>query len=165
MKPQRDRDATVTEVKRPQRAWPRQIVEVGSKRADPRGDPQATQKISREMLDDVLRRTKSGTRPASRSHHDGANDDSFMGPRDSAPDVTIVKIDSMDLSVLDPSSPPPGHASETSSPVTPIAVAVSPRSRRLHVTPRLAFIVSLLLVAFVGLAAAIGFLAGRVAVH
>ena len=164
----------MTEVKRPQRAWPRQIVEVGSKRLDPRADPQATQKISREMLDDVLRRTKSGTRPASRSHHDGPsikigagkpNDDSFMGPRDSAPDITIVKIDSTELSVVDPSSLRREHASETPSHVTPIAVAVSPLSRRLHVTRRFAFIVGLLLLAFVGLAAAIGFFAGRVAVH
>jgi len=153
-------------VKRVTRAYPRRIVEVPSKRPDPRADPQATQKISREMLDDALRRTKSGTRPAMRSEH-GRDDDSFFGPRDSAPEITIVKIDSMEMALIDPASlPPPVHvatATEIPSHITPIPVApVTSASRRLHVTPRLAFLVGLAVIAFVGLAAVFGFFAGRI---
>jgi len=161
-----------------QRAWPRQIVEVGSNRSDPRADPQATQKISREMLDDALRRTKSGTRPATRSQHDAErhadDEESFVGPRDSAPEITIVKIDSMEMSVFDPSTLPPAsaeplepHVAQTPSRVTPIHLETiaTPRSRRLHVTPRLAFLVGLGMVAFVAIAAVVGFFAGRFTVH
>jgi hypothetical protein len=146
-------------------AWPRRIVEVPSGRSDPRADPQATQKISREMLDDALRRTKSGTRPAMRSEID----DDLFGPRDSAPEITIVKIDSMELSLIDPASLPPAAAepaplaTHTPSHVTPIPpIPRAATGQRWHVTPRLAFVVGLVMVAFVGLAAFVGFLAGRV---
>lgn len=68
-------------MKRATRDWPKQIVEVGATQArrrdprsddaeahlDPRLDPQATQKISREQLDAVLKGTASGFRPAVRS--------------------------------------------------------------------------------------------------
>lgn len=173
--PHRDRTATIREVKRPIRAWPKHIVEVPSKRIDARADPQATQKISREMLDDALRRTKSGTRPITRSHHDvapDAEDEGFVGPRDSAPEITIVKIDSMEMSVFDPSTlPQPVHLTQMPSHVTPIAVATSGApvrsglSRRVLVTPRLAFLVGLAVVAFVGIAAVVGFFAGRLTHH
>ena len=160
-------------MKRPIRAWPKHIVEVPSKRIDARADPQATQKISREMLDDALRRTKSGTRPITRSHPDvapDAEDEGFVGPRDSAPEITIVKIDSMEMSVFDPSTlPQPVHVTQTPSHVTPIAVATSAvragLSRRVLVTPRLAFLVGLAVVAFVGIAAVVGFFAGRLTLH
>ncbi|CAN5910530.1 hypothetical protein BH11MYX4_BH11MYX4_55520 [soil metagenome] len=151
------------------RAWPRRIVEVPSKRPDPRVDPQATQKISREMLDDALRRTKSGTRPAMRSEHEPEHhdDDSFFGPRDSTPEITIVRIDSMEMSVFDPAGlPPPAPApatTEVPSHITPIPVA--PPSRRLHVTPRLAFLVGLAVATFIAGAAIIGFFAGRITGH
>ncbi len=172
--PHRDRAATIRGVKRPIRAWPKSIVEVPSKRIDPRADPQATQKISREMLDDALRRTKSGTRPITRSHHDvvaphaDADDEGFVGPRDSAPEITIVRIDSMEMSVFDPSTlAQPVDVTQTPSLVTPIAIMPvgSPASRRVHVTPRLAFLVGLAVVAFVSIAAVVGFLAGRLTLH
>lgn len=68
-------------MKRARRDWPKQIVELGAsqaRRLDPRSDegearvdtrldPQATQKISREQLDAVLKGTTSGFRPAVRS--------------------------------------------------------------------------------------------------
>ncbi len=38
-------------------------------------------------------------------------------------------------------------------------------TRRLHITPRLAFIVGIALVGFVTIAGAIGFLAGRITGH
>jgi len=150
-------------------------VEVSSKRIDPRADPQATQKISREMLDDALRRTKSGTRPATRSQHDAErsadDEDSFFGPRDSAPEITIVKIDSVEMSVFDPAALPPPtvepHLAQTPSHVTPIRLetTVPLLSRRLNVTPRLAFLAGLAVVAFIGIAAVVGFFAGRFTLH
>ena len=171
--PHPDRAATIRGVKRPIRAWPKSIVEVPSKRSDPRADPQATQKISREMLDDALRRTKSGTRPITRSQHDvapSADDEGFVGPRDSAPEITIVKIDSMEMSVFDPSTLP--QSTHSPSHVTPISVenravpaASSPALRRLHVTPRMAFAIGLAVVAFVSIAAVVGFFAGRLTLH
>ncbi len=138
---------------------------IDRRRIDPRADPHATQKISREMLDDVLRRTKSGTRPATRSHHDAErsadDEDSFLGPRDSAPEITIVKIESVAMSVFDPAAPPPPtlepHLAPRPSPVL--------LSRRLYVTPRLAFLAGLAVVAFIGIAAVVGFFAGRFTLH
>ena len=164
--------ATLAEVKRqPQRAWPKGIVEVASQRpdprADPRYDPHATQKISRAELDAALRRTKSGTRPVTRSAPDLASD-AFHGPRDDdAPQITIVRIDSMEMSVFDPSTLPAPSA----TPVDTAPVAAPPRhsrtmlARRLQLTPRLAFIVGLALVGFVMIAGMIGFFAGRITGH
>ncbi len=117
--------ATISRVKRqPQRVWPKGIVEVASRRPDPRSDPQATQKISREQLEDALRRTKSGTRPATRSAPDLASD-AFAGPRDDdAPQITIVRIDSMEMSVFDPSTlPAPITEPRVTSDVCPSARA------------------------------------------
>jgi hypothetical protein len=160
-------------VKRPYRAWAKGIVEVPSRRPDPRSDPQATQKISREQLEDALRRTKSGTRPAVRSEP-GLQRDSLPGPRDDeGPEITIVRIDSVELSVIDPASfPPPRETSlvtpSQASPLSPSIVTATPRSltssltRRLHITPRLAFLAGLAVVVFVTLAAVVGFFAGRI---
>lgn len=163
--------ATLPGVKRePQRAWPKGIVEVASQRpdprADPRYDPHATQKISRAELDAALRRTKSGTRPVTRSAPDLASD-AFHGPRDDdAPQITIVRIDSMAMSVFDPSTLP-----ASATPVDTAPIAAAPRhsrtvlARRLQLTPRLAFIVGLALVGFVMIAGMIGFFAGRITGH
>ncbi len=166
----------------PHRAWPRGIVEVRSTRPDPRAtDPQATQKISREQLEEALRRTKSGTRAALRSDPlleraaSPSEDESFAGPRDDGPEVTIVGIDTMELDAYDLVALPamatgatPARPTPLTPPIaTPLAWprpgAASP-TRRLHITPQLALLVGLAAVAFVTLAAIIGFFAGRVTV-
>lgn len=72
---------------------------------DARVDPQATQKISREELEEALRRTKSGTRQAVRSEPD-FDVHGYAGPRDDSPQITIVRIDSMELEAIDPSTLP-----------------------------------------------------------
>jgi hypothetical protein len=113
----------------PGRAWPKNIVEVPAARPDPRAaDPQATQKISREQLDAALKRTKSGTRRAVRSEPDLEQEshDAFAGPRDDGPQVTIVRIDSIELDAIDPASfaamnalpPHPASLGKTASPTT-----------------------------------------------
>jgi hypothetical protein len=52
----------------PNHAWPRDIVEVPAlNRRDSRVDQLATQKISKELLEEALSRTKSGTRAVVRS--------------------------------------------------------------------------------------------------
>jgi hypothetical protein len=159
-------------VKQQHRAWPKEITEIPSKRPDARADPQATQKISREQLDDALRRTKSGTRTALRSEPE-IDRDSLPGPRDTGPEITIVRIDSVELSVFDPASFPPSvpEPAPSSTRTAPVAAASSRRSltssltRRLHVTPQLAFLVGLAIVTFVTLAAIGGFVVGRLTGH
>jgi hypothetical protein len=171
--------ATICGVKRLHRAWPKQIVEIPSKRPDPRADPHATQKISREQLDDALKRTKSGTRM--RSEPDLNPRDSLPGPRDDSPEITIVRIDSVELSVFDPASFPPSAdpipeptaepAAAQVAPAEESSIKASPRTtaisltRRLHITPQLAFLIGLVVVAFVTLAAIVGFFAGRISGH
>jgi hypothetical protein len=199
--------ATLARVKRgPNRVWPKAIVEIPSARIDPRSDPQVTQKITREQLDEALKRTKSGTRPVtreprfdSRRESDDGDDafDAFPGPRDSlagplreshdshddAPQITIVRIDSMEIEAIDPSSLP-GYTSSPSSsrllltpqslvsPVTgtvmvsgarPIARAsrASMFTQRLRLTPRMAFIAGVALAVCLLLAVLAGFFAGR----
>jgi hypothetical protein len=153
---------------------------VPAARPDPRSaDPYATQKISREQLEEALKRTKSGTRRALRSEPEippNENDprrerDSLPGPREDddnphiGPQVTIVRIDSVEMETIDPLSLAPIRS--TRSPAaratpTPIDSILSPTSR-LHVTPRIAFIAGLAVALFALLAAAIGFFAGRIA--
>ena len=190
---------------------PLDIVEVPAGRPDPRSaepdvhsrarEPAVTQKISREELDEALRRTKSGTRRAVRSEHElPPNDadprrerDSLPGPRDDeddptvGPQVTIVRIDSMELDVIDPLSLPPSRSTPTSamparSP-TPMGAMMSPgeiriiqtpatpvierkrfhwATERVHVTPRTAFVAGLVVACIVLVAACIGFFAGRI---
>jgi hypothetical protein len=169
-------------------------------RVEPRRDQHATQRISREQLDEALNRTKSGTRLAVRSSpdltelHDPAAEprdplasprDSFAGPRDDdGPQITIVRIDSVELSTIDPSIfptvvapsqsqapvmviPTPGfpnidttaRASSTSSPRV-----VSRRgswTHQLPLSPRAAFFAGLTVAMIVLLAACVGFLFGR----
>lgn len=114
--------ATLAIVKRgPGRPRPLDIVEVPAPRPDPRSaDPHATQKISRAQLEEALKRTKSGTRRALRSEPEippNDNDerrerDSLPGPREDddspnvAPQVTIVRIDSVEMETIDPLSLP-----------------------------------------------------------
>lgn len=83
-------------------------MEVPARGPDSRSeDPQATQKISRETLEAVLKGTKSGFRPAVRSEPDltGARaQESFEGPRDDAPQITITGIHSMEFDAIDPAT-------------------------------------------------------------
>lgn len=137
-----------------------------------------TQKISRAELDDALNRTKSGTRVALRSEPE-LGGDSFAGPRDDGPEVTIVCIETMELSVIDPASlPPPREALVTSPQASPPSPSLTTPSllasrrsltssltRRFHVTPQLAFLVGVALVSMVALAAILGFFAGRITGH
>jgi hypothetical protein len=106
--------ATLAVVKRgPDRSWPRNITEVAAPRPDPRSDPQATQKISREELDAVLKRTKSGVRTAVRSQPEievevevEVEPERFPGPRDSATselEAEVLRVPAMPSRVV-PSS-------------------------------------------------------------
>ena len=164
----------------PKRPFPRGIVEIPSARVDPRADadPYVTQKISRAELDEALKRTKSGTRPVTRSRPgDGASydEESFAGPRESSPEVTIVRIDSVELSTIDPSSlpepsPPPSLGAPTP---TPGALSIPREShtrattlaQRLRMTPRTAFVAGIAVAVFVVLAVLAGFFAGRISLH
>ncbi len=184
----------------PGHSRPIDIVEVPATRPDPRSvDPQATQKISRAQLDEALKRTKSGTRRALRSQPDFDDEtararDSLPGPRDDedlrsedspheAPQVTIVRIDSIELEPIDPLSLPPIRSTPMNAMImSPLEMRVIPTARtgtplvdrkhgprrsfwateRLHITPRTAFIAALALALFVLLAASVGFFAGRI---
>lgn len=168
-------------MKRPptNRAWPRQIVEIATSRPDSRADPQATQKISRAQLDEALKRTKSGTRRSVHSQHEidelsGPRDDDAPRDDDDSPQITIVRIDSLEvdrlaeLETVDPLSLPPAPSAPFVAPLStpstpgPLAIEASlPRSRGLPITPRTAFIAGVLVAVFVALAASLGFFAGR----
>lgn len=186
---------------------PIDIVEVPAARLDPRSpepDQRArqasvTQKISREDLEEALKRTKSGTRRAVRSEHelpDDHNDarrerDSLPGPRDdednphAGPQVTIVRIDSVEMDVIDPpaaratlerperaprATPTPMGAMMSPGEIRIIPTPGTPlierkrlgwATERVHITPRTAFVAGLAVAVFVLVAACIGFFAGR----
>ena len=162
-------------------------------------EPGVTQKISREELEEALKRTKSGTRRAIRSEPElppNENDarrerDSLPGPRDDednphvGPQVTIVRIDSIEMDAIDPLSLPPMRSTPASAMAargtpTPMGSMMSPMiiqtpgtplvarkrfywaTERVQVTPRAAFIAGLAVALFVLVAAGIGFLAGRI---
>jgi hypothetical protein len=165
-------------------------------------DPYATQKISRAQLEEALKRTKSGTRRALRSEPEippNENDprrerDSLPGPREDddspqmGPQVTIVRIDSVEMEAIDPLSLPPIRSTPspgTRATPTPMGSMLSPMviqtpgrsaspvlevdrrrrywaTNRLHITPRTAFIAGLAVALFVLLAASVGFFAGRI---
>ena len=170
-------------MKRRERAWPKQIVEVVSTRPDPRADPALTQKISRDVLEDALRRTKSGTRRIRRDETFEASIagepkparqpmESLAGPRDSysdAPVVTTMGIESTELHAFDPQVIAARRAViNTPTPVTsdvpPAMDRPSKISRivaRLPVSPRTILVALLALVAFMASAGLVGFLAGR----
>jgi hypothetical protein len=169
----------------PGRLRPLDIVEVPPSRPDPRSadaelnerpDRAATQKISREALEEALRRTKSGTRRAVRSEHElPPNDadprrerDSLPGPRDDD-DVTTESVA--------PKPPLPTPMSAISAHMAPIEIRVldtpdvsaapersdeAVEKRSLPVTPRNAFLAGLVIAIFLVAAAAIGFFAGRI---
>lgn len=176
-------------------------------RPDPRAaDPGATQKISRAQLEEALKRTKSGTRRALRSEPEippNENDprrerDSLPGPREDddsphiGPQVTIVRIDSVEMETIDPLSLPPIRSTPSPGPratptpmgsvlngLSPMVIQTPGRSsvpvvevdrkrrywatNRLHITPRTAFIAGLAVALFALLAASVGFFAGRIA--
>ena len=190
----------------PGRPRPLDIVEVPAAQPDARSaDPQATQKISRAQLEEALKRTKSGTRRALRSEPElppNENDprrerDSLPGPREDddspliGPQVTIVRIDSVEMEAIDPLSLPPMRSTPspgtrgTPTPMGSVLNGLSPMviqtpgrsappllevdrkrgywaTNRLHVTPRTAFIAGLAVALFVLLAASLGFFAGRI---
>lgn len=140
-------------------------MEIASTRADPRADPQATQKISREDLEEALRRTKSGTRAKVRPSP-VVERGSLPGPRDDEEESSVVPVEPL---VIDPAlSAAPGAPPASTSAITPSLDlrAVPPSSvtsaRRLHVTPQLVFLVGLALAAVVMLALIAGFFAGRI---
>jgi hypothetical protein len=99
-----------------------------------------TQKISREELEEALKRTKSGTRRAIRSEPElppNENDarrerDSLPGPRDDednpnvGPQVTIVRIDSVEMDAIDPLSLPPMRSTPASATPTPARATPMP---------------------------------------
>ena len=157
-----------------------------------------TQKISREALEEALKRTKSGTRRAVRSEHELPDDftdarrerDSLPGPRDdednphAGPQVTIVRIDSVEMDVFDPPTPralleraarptptpmgammSPGEIRIIPTPFTPLVERkrFGWATERVHITPRTAFVAGLAVAVFVLVAACIGFFAGRIA--
>lgn len=153
-----------------------------STRSDPRADPGVTQKISRDVLEDALRRTKSGTQRIQREERDDApmpepkparqRLDSLAGPRDSysdAPIVTIMGIESVELQAFDPQVLAARHAVLNTPP--PVASDVPPAidrpsqiSRivaRLPVSSRTLLVALLALVAFMASAGLVGFLVGR----
>ena len=175
----------------PGRPRPLDIVEVPASRPDPRSaepdvharpDRATTQKISREALEEALRRTKSGTRRAVRSEHelppndadprrerDSQRDmhrDSLPGPRDDE-DVTTDSVSPK--AGADAPTPTPTPMSAVMAPVeirvidTPhVPFADRTARERLPITPRNAFIAGLAVALFLLAAAAIGFFAGRV---
>ena len=112
--------------------------------------------------------------------------DSLPGPRDDednphvGPQVTIVRIDSVEMDILDPSRPP--HAATSVTPMGSTKVPAETRAvpapsagtplfdrkrrswvtRSVRITPRAAFVAGLAVAVFVLLAACIGFFAGRI---
>jgi hypothetical protein len=156
-------------------------------------DANSTQKISREQLDEALKRTKSGTRRAVRS--DPALPEPevvvFLGPRDdTAPQ--FAHIDPSSLSPIRAAAPAPVEASVLRDEpvevvalvaavevIAPVAVAVvapverveqvelpaAPRDTSLRLNPRTAFVVGLAIAALMVLAALVGFFAGRTPQH
>jgi hypothetical protein len=192
---------TRTVKRAPGRPRPLDIVEVPGGRPDPRSpepdlrsrerEAGVTQKISREQLEEALKRTKSGTRRAVRSEPEippNDNDprrerDSLPGPRDDednphvGPQVTIVRIDSVEMDVIDPPSmpvrtmPTPMGGMMSPSEIRVVPTPGTPHlarkrfnwaTERVHITPRTAFVAGLAVALFVLVAAAIGFFAGRV---
>lgn len=188
------------------RAWPSKIVEVPPTTFPNKPDPRSldTQKISREELEEALKRTKSGTRRAVRSDPSleepleetidtdlarTVQVEPFVlpreAPRDEGPEVTIVKIDTMEFEALDPTGmasaevPRPAAIEPVPRPLTPAydfgddvprtsterMITQRKRTRRWQISPRAAFILGLVLVLFVTLAAGAGFLAGRGLLH
>lgn len=143
-------------------------------------DAQTTQRISRQQLDEALKRTKSGTRRAvgaGRSLPEPEEVD-FFGPRDDTAPL---------LGHIDPSSLSPLRAAPV-APIAPVALAKpatedpvvtfalvdasdgdepseghdrAAPDTMLAVRPRTAFVVGLAIAMLVVLASVVGFFAGR----
>ena len=163
-------------MKRAHRPYPKGITEIPATRPDPRADPQATQKITRQQLDEVLKRTKSGTRPIVRSEPriEPVEEAALEEPRDDSPQITITKIESVELDVIDPASlprPATPLAPRIPARAIPAAPTVVPRhssrtlTQRFRSSPQLAFFAGLAIATFITLAAVIGFFAGRISGH
>ena len=153
-----------------------------STRSDPRADPGVTQRISRDVLEDALRRTKSGTQRIQRTDEPMPEPkparqrmESLAGPRDSysdAPVVTIMGIESMELLPLDPqviaarqavlNTPPPVASDVPPAIDRPSQISrIVSRLPRLPVSSRTLLVALLALVAFMASAGLVGFLVGR----
>jgi hypothetical protein len=142
-------------------------------------DPQATQKISREELEMVLKGTKSGTRAAVRSAPD-LEDQGYPGPRDDAPQE-MIPIDSAGFEDFERATLPTAstsvvpstvHAPPDARPSAPRVVAKwraawrriqmkTTRWRRIQMTPRMALIGGTVAIVVVTLSAIFGFFAAR----
>jgi hypothetical protein len=101
--------------------------------------------------------------------------DAPSGPRDDdAPEIMIVGVDSVEPRAPATATLPPRAPTNTTAPSAfapePAPPAPEPAppaedSTRVALTPRLAFVTGIVLVAFITLAALIGFLAGRLSGH
>lgn len=143
----------------------KEVVDLRSRSVDPRVDPQATTRISKEELDAVLRRS-SGTRPATGATTKAVRRQSgaveipstrpVADPRaESAPDHEAMFGPRDDHApMMAPGGAPPAEISHARF-VMPAAAAAEPtsRSRRAQI--------ALLFVAVIALASLVGFLAGR----
>jgi hypothetical protein len=145
-------------------------------------DPHATQKISRQQLDEALKRTKSGTRRALGSEPSLPEPDDLFGPRDdTAPLVAHIDPSRSSPILVAPRPARKPHAPvalatpRTEAPVVTFALVTSEpatarqerraRDTMLHVSSRTAFVLGLAVAVVVMLAAAVGFLAGRSPTH
>lgn len=142
-----------------------------------KGDAQTTQKISRQQLDEALKRTKSGTRRAVGSDPSLPEPEEvdFFGPRDDTAPL-LAHIDPSSLTPLLIALAPVALATPpTEDPVVTFTLvecsdlqepAVEEQDRpapdtRFHLRPRTVFILGLAVAAAVMLAAIVGFFAGR----
>ena len=147
-----------------------------------KGDAQTTQKISRQQLDEALKRTKSGTRRAVGSDPSLPEPEEvdFLGPRDdTAPLLGHIDPSSLSPLVVAPRAvevAPEALATPASEdPVVTFALVeasdlyapgADERERpapdtMLRLRPRTAFVVGLAFAMLVMLAAVVGFFAGR----
>ena len=141
-------------------------------------DAQTTQKISRQQLDEALKRTKSGTRRAVGSGLSRAEPEEvdFFGPRDdTAPLLAHIDPSSLSPLLVAPLAPVALARPPTEDPVVTFALVecsdvhepvAEERDRpapdtRFHLRPRTAFVLGLAVAAVVILAAVVGFFAGR----
>lgn len=166
----------------------KEVVDLRSRSADPRVDPQATTRISREELDAVLRRA-SGTRPATNAEvrrqsgaievpstrpaprdpraerDDSFSDDAVFGPREdrdpaswSAPSSAAATVEGTEISHARFVMPPQAPPPETPR-ESGTAIMSKPRARlRL---PRRTLQLVALFAAVITIASLVGFLAGR----
>ena len=158
-------------MKKKQHLWPSEIVEIPAPSSrDPRSDdPQATQKITRDQLEQALKRTKSGFRRAVRESRPEIDpvSDSRVEPAEEQPVVEIpdpvitVKDDDVPIGTPIPRSRSASHVVTPSTAVVPAPVPEPPFGSSARTRILLALVVALLTTA----ALAIGYVAGRGSFH